>query len=319
MTKKNCFDIGQTNILVVYKHSRFSYAKEQASHHEQSTMFDKNNPITKNLFLAHQKNLQCIDHVISVLNNFGLTHTVICRSDLTKELAQDSFIISVGGDGTLLDVSHYCTNSPILGVNSDPDSSIGALCAAHAGNFEQVLQEIYRQTLKPIGLLRLAISIDGKSLDILPLNDVLFCHKNPAAMARFAMSFQGTTEIHRGSGVWVATPAGSTGGIFSSGANPLPLEQKNAIFRVREPSLSGNSRPTLLHGTLGSKDKLLIRCHMSDAAIFIDGPHKTWDVAMGQTVLVSLCDQPLWLFDGKRLEQNRHKIIEQRLSIKDLL
>lgn len=138
-------------------------------------------------------------------------------------------------------------------------------------------------------------------------------------MSRFSLDFKGINEMHRGSGVWVSTPAGSTGGIFSCGATPLPLTEENAIFRLREPYWVEKNRPNLLHGMLGLKDKLLIRCHMSDSAIFIDGPHETLDVGLGQTVQVSIADQPLWLFDGKRLEQNRKKIIEQRLEIKDLL
>lgn len=304
---------------MVYKHSRFAYAQEQATNHLESMIHDENNPLTKSLLAAHQKNLACIDHVVSVLTKRGIAHRVMCRSLLSQADTLDSFIISVGGDGTLLDVSHHCTDAPILGVNSDPSSSVGALCAAQQSNFEQVLEEIYKHSLLPTPLARLLVSIDNKKLALNPLNDLLFCHKNPMAMSRFSLSFKGKTELHRGSGLWVSTAAGSTGGIFSSGAKPLALEQENALFRVREPSYNNGTQPHLLEGMLGAKDILLIECQMSDAAIFIDGPHKTWDVSLGQTIEVGLAHEPLWLFAGKNLQKNRQKIIAERSALNQLL
>lgn len=305
------------NVLVVFKHSRYTYAEEHAE--GSQVIFDHHNPLTKQLLLAHDKNQACIDHVVATLKKLNIAHSAICRSELNPKQAKNCFIISVGGDGTLLDVSHQCSDSIVLGVNSDPDSSRGALCAAQANNFEKIFKEIYQGKLQPTKLARLAITVGHKDIGINALNDVLFCHKNPAAMSRFSVSLKGLTENSHASGIWIATPAGSTGGIFSAGASPLPLLAHHAIFLQREPSWSQASAPSLLCGAIQPGEKIVITANMSDAAIFVDGPHKMFDVPLGHSVEIALSDQSLWLFDGEKLEEGRKKLIAQRKGIQQQL
>lgn len=311
-------DISGKEVVVIYKHSRFTYALEHGSKKEVLKLSDKNDPIIKSLIESHENNLKCIDSIRSILDELGVTHHLICRSDLSKAELKHRFVISVGGDGTLLDTSHYCEDSPVLGVNSDPRSSIGALCAATEATFRVMLEEIYQGALLPSSLSRLSISIGQKMVEPIALNDVLFCNKNPASMSRFALSLDKCTESHRSSGIWISTPAGSTGGIYSSGAEALPLDANQAIFRLREPYWCDKITPQLLHGSIFGKKELTITSNMTDAELFIDGPHKTFDICLGESVTIGLSNQPLWLFDGPRLINNRKNIIEQRKSMRNL-
>jgi NAD+ kinase len=310
-------DIKGKKVLVIFKRSRFSYAMERGSLKEKNSLADLDDPITKELLHAHQRNLKCIDEVKSVLEKLNVDFQVMCRSDISKSDLKNKFIISVGGDGTLLDTSHYCDDSPILGVNSDPISSIGALCAATCLNLLEVLKKIYSGLLKPIPLVRLSIVIDKKKYQHLALNDLLFCHKNPAAMSRFMISHRAITESYRSSGIWVATAAGSTGGIYSSGANPIPIKDCAAIFRLREPYWGNVKKPQLLQGIFYQNEQFQIRSKMSDAKIFIDGPHKMVDIKLGTCISIELSHQPLWLFDGPTLIKNRQNIIKQRKSLRN--
>ncbi len=212
--------------------------------------------------------------------------------------------------------SHYCEESPILGVNSDPDFSIGALCVASAKTLAHFLTEVYQGTLAPSQMTRLSLKISGKPIAPLALNDVLYCHKNPASMSRFVMSFKNEVESLRASGIWIATAAGSTGGILSSGGDVLPLDADLAIFRVREPYWIDKMNPNLLKGTINRNETLTIRSNMTDGAVFVDGPHMVFAVGLGETCEIALADQPLWLFDGPCLNNNREKIIERRQIIR---
>jgi NAD+ kinase len=319
MTKPSTIlDIESKEVVVVYKDSRYFYIKQWGSPSEQERLADLNNPITKDLLKAHENNLQAIDNVKASLDNLGIKYRLYRRSEIKKHLLKNAFIITMGGDGTLLDTSHYCDDSPILGVNTDPLYSIGALCAASVDNFLPVLHEIYDGKLLPTALSRLSISIDDHEIELLALNDVLFAHKNPASMSRFSLSCGARSESHRSSGLWVATAAGSTGGIYSSGASPLPIEEDLAIFRVREPYWSDQSPAQLLDGTLKRNDMLTIRSNMTDAQIFIDGPHKILTINFGQKVDIRIAGRPLWLFDGPRLVSNRMNIIKQRKALHSL-
>lgn len=311
-------DVSSKQIVVVYKHSRFTYAKDHGFDQHINLNNDAD-PIVRDLRIAHENNLKCVDSIKSALDELQISYRIICRTDMTTEDLKNNFVIAVGGDGTILDTSHYCDDSPMLGVNSDPRHSVGALCVASSENFSDIIREIYQGKLFPTPLTRLSIKIDERPVTPLALNDVLFCHKNPASMSRFILSFRGQIESHRSSGIWFSTAAGSTGGIYSSGAEPLNFEDDLAIFRVREPYWTDQNTPNLLHGSIKRDEIFSIRSNMTDAEIFIDGPHKTFAISLGESVSISLSDRPLWLFDGPRLNKNRMEIIKQRKSIKNFL
>lgn len=309
-------DFSRSQVMVVYKHSRYSYVMERGASIEKQTLLKQIDPWAIDLFHAHEQNLNCIEHIKKELADLKIDCQFICRSDLDKTDLLNKLVIAIGGDGTLLDASHYCVDSPILGVNSDPTSSIGALCAANCNNFKEVFLEIIQGILPPTPLARLSVRINGQDTFPLALNDVLFCNKNPAAMSRFILSFLDQTESHRSSGVWIASAAGSTGGIYSSGAQSLPIEKNQAIFRLREPYWSNNKHPKLLDGQIDRGQTLKIVSNMTDGQIFIDGPHQSFDINLGDTIEISLAEKPLWLFDGPRLNQNRAQIIEERKAIR---
>lgn len=309
-------DIKNKAVVVVYKQSRYTYVLTNGSDAEKESLQGQLTSTTKDLYQAHKNNLACLDKVEAHLKSLGVRYEMVCRSDLKQGMLDDKMIVVVGGDGTVLEASHHSKDSPILGVNSDPISSIGALCATTCDDFSIVLSEIYQGTIKPISLRRLAVRVDDVDLAILPVNDILFCHKNPATMTRFVISLNGHREFHRSSGIWVATAAGSTGGIYSSGANELPLDDDRAIFRMREPYWVDCAKPSLLSGYIENDDILTIESSMMDGELYLDGPHKSFAVPLGGIVAISLAQQPLWLFDGPRLKKNRMQIIEQRQSIR---
>jgi NAD+ kinase len=311
--------MSKKDVVVIYKHSRYSYLLDRGTEAEKRNLLNRADQISQDLLIAHEKNLDCIARVTTILHDLRITYHAMCRADMKRSDLENRFVIAIGGDGTMLDCSHYCDDSPILGVNSDPDSSIGALCAANVTNFRDVIREIWEGKLLPTRLTRLRVTVDGRAIEPLAMNDVLFCHKNPASLSRFSISLNGHEEAHRSSGMWIATAAGSTGGIYSAGATPLPLDDESAIFHVREPYWADALTPQLLSGKFSPSDSLIIRSTMTDGEIFIDGPHERRDLAWGATVEITSDAEPLWLFDGPRLDLNRKKIIERRSAIRGFL
>jgi NAD+ kinase len=249
----------------------------------------------------------------------ALPYELICRSEIKREDFNNKFVISIGGDGTLLAASHFCLDSPVLGVNSDPDTSIGALCIANKYNFRELINKIYANLIKPDPIQRLEIFYQDKLYNILALNDILYCHNNPAAMSRFSLSMGDQSEAHRASGVWVSSAAGSTGGIFSCGSPNYPIESQQALFRVREPYWCDHAQPALLAGSFKNQEFLYITSNMTDARIYIDGPHQFFDVRLGEVVKLKISSHPLWIFSAKELNQKREQIIIPRLAFRDLL
>lgn len=296
--------------VVVYKKSRLDYVKEHGSEPEKTHL--------SSLILAHECHERSILLVTDALLACNVPYETVYRADLSKDVLKNALVITVGGDGTLLDASHYCLDSPIIGVNSAPQSSVGALCLTDAPGFLPILKQILSGQLRPSLISRLEVKIENQIQFPLALNDILFCHKNPAAMARFTVSVDGVTEYHRSSGLWVATATGSTGGILSCGAMPIS-EQDRAIFHMREPYFCDAEIPQLLKGTLTSSQKLYITSDMGDGQIFIDGHHKVIDIDFGQSIEISLSNEHLRLFDGPSIKKKRDEIIKYRQMIRKLL
>src|SRR5690606_9231413 len=114
-------------------------------------------------------------------------------------------------------------NTPILGVNSAPNHSIGFFCAARRGNIGRLLNQALSGELPATKLTRMKVEVDGRRISNRVLNEALFCHEIPAATSRYILRYSGQREEQRSSGVWVGTAAGSTGALRSAGGRVLPL------------------------------------------------------------------------------------------------
>ncbi|KAF2282746.1 hypothetical protein GH714_043400 [Hevea brasiliensis] len=130
----------------------------------------------------------------------------ILRTDLLQPIRGFDLVITVGGDGTLLQASHFMDDSiPVLGVNSDPTQveeveefsgdfdatrSTGHLCAATVKNFEQVLDDILGGQKIPSNISRMSVSANSQLLSTYALNDILIAHPCPATVSRFSFKIQ---------------------------------------------------------------------------------------------------------------------------------
>src|SRR5205807_2057876 len=86
-------------------------------------------------------------------------------------------VVTVGGDGTLLSVSHQVgPGVPVLGVNSAPDHSVGFFCAAKKGTIHKTLRAALDGTLKKVELTRMRVDVNGERIHGRVLNEELFCH-----------------------------------------------------------------------------------------------------------------------------------------------
>lgn len=71
-----------------------------------------------NRTLAHRN---AINFCQNILKQKLIEWKAVFRSDLSKPIHDVDMVITVGGDGTLLQASHLMDDSiPVLGVNSDP-------------------------------------------------------------------------------------------------------------------------------------------------------------------------------------------------------
>ena len=170
-------------------------------------------------------------------------------------------------------------------------------------------------------LKRLRVRINGRLIREAVLNDVLFAHPNPAVMSRHVLEIlpsdrggetpplRGSVhrqpggrgrvtlprrlEEQRSSGVWVATAAGSTGGVHACGGRVLPPDDARFQFALREPLRRGRVLARLVRGVLDERDRLRLTSRMRRAALYVDGGHVAYPLKWGDTVEITGGAPPL--------------------------
>lgn len=211
--------------------------------------------------------LQC---VLDALRRRGFDVTVYERGN-KPDLDNVDFLLAVGGDGTVLEAAQSTKTVPMCGINIAPDTSLGHHCSATIDNFGILLDKICAGQAKVTAVPRMEIVLNDEPLPTPVLNDCLFACNCPALTNKYKLTFNGLTENQYSSGIWISTAAGSTGGIASAGAKPIPLTDERLLFLVREPCLNSVIQFSILAGEIRPDDQFSIQCMTTDMRLFCDG------------------------------------------------
>lgn len=282
------------NALVLYKKSAY-----QGYFHEFKSAALRRHFRAGDVHLAHFKKSHGVHYgtlaaVRRLLKAHGLPHTVRPRESKAPKVGFD-LIVAVGGDGTVLEATKGVRHPLVLGVNSDPHHSVGMFCSADRRTLATRLEAALAGRARIRHLSRLLLVLDGKRLPVQALNDVLVSHKNPAAMSHYVLSLGARREQQRSSGVWISTPAGSTGAAKSAGGKALDLEARYFQYLPRELYDARHYRYRLAGGTVKPGAKLRLRSLMQAGMIYVDGAHRRFPFGYGSTLEISLSPDPVGL------------------------
>jgi NAD kinase len=199
----------------------------------------------------------------------------------------------VGGDGTFLEAARHVKEGTLWGVNSDPSWSVGRFCSGNPKNFEVLLDKILagKATVKKFNRLSLSFSDGTQPMNV--LNDILVCHHNPGAMSRYFLTIGRVREEQSSSGVWIATAAGSSGGLHSAGGKVLAQESKKFQYRPRELYRWKNTHHRLKGGILKPTQKITLTSLMREGVVFVDGSHVCLPFSFGARISVNRSSSPL--------------------------
>lgn len=282
------------NCLVIIKQTAMAMGGRAAS------LAKSGDATAKRFLTADAEHSRTIDAVRQALArrkiSFGETSLSNTDARLKGQLAIADLIISVGGDGTLLNSSHYVRGGAMLGVNSAPGDSVGHFCSVNRKSFEQKLDSILKGKWKPRELARLQVILDEKVLPELALNDVLIAHDCPAATTRYLIKVGRREEEHRSSGVWVSTAAGSTAGIRSAGGKVMPLGSRRIQFLVRELYREPKRKYLLTRGFVEPDDEIVIASKMAKGELYIDGARTFYEFPFGTRARIERAPTGLRLF-----------------------
>lgn len=291
-------------LLVVYKKSYYElYGYEDRQRHDDAAQ-QRYASILQTMQRSHEENRQTLAAVRQVLDAAKVPYDCIYRGELEPISGYD-LVLSVGGDGTLLEVSRYAGDTPVLGVNSDPIRSTAFFCAADRATIDQRFGDLLSDALALTSLTRLQLAINDQVLPFYALNDLLIAHLNPAAMAAYDLAIGGEGERQRSSGIWLSTAAGSTAGIRAAGGHVLPLHSRKRQYLVREPYAGNGQRYRLLKGLISPETPIDVTSRMRCGCVFLDGPHLRYALGLGDKLSVTLAPTPLRLYGLDPRRQNR--------------
>jgi NAD+ kinase len=309
----NCvqkINLNEFDVVVIQKQTtleRYSASNDGTGFQDFLSQDNQSKQMLYEASAIHSRSRQLL---IDALDELNLSYIIINLDEL--RLNQPNFfseespfsgirpkkgvVISLGGDGTFLHASHHVGNDiEILGINSCPQNSVGHLCVVKPESISFYLKKIFlEKNYKSVLAKRLKVKIANKVNIPLALNDILISHLHPAATSRYQISILDEnkyvlqSEKHLSSGMWIATPAGSTAAISSYGFSPLPLNSKKILFANREPYLvQGEEKKLNKFEIDADTQSILIFSRMRQGLVCLDGPDFSVQFGFGDRIEVS--------------------------------
>ena len=167
-------------------------------------------------------------------------------SNYEQLIAKADFVISLGGDGTMLETLEYVRKSgiPVLGVNT---GRLGFLAAVYKEDFEKAIQQLIKEkyTLDKRELIELDKTTYFNEVNY-ALNEFTIHKKESSAMINIDTYVDGIfLNSYFADGLIVSTPTGSTAYSLSCGGPIMVPDSDNFIITPIAPH-NLNVRPIVI-------------------------------------------------------------------------
>ena len=298
-------------ILVIYKKSALELARERKNEHILG-LIAKGDSSVASYQATHYAHVKALETLRYHLERYHF-EKVDFRYRATADMADKyDLIITVGGDGTFLWGSKLTGGeTPIIGINSAPDSSVGYYACIKPGdiqNFVHGLRKGFAYMGTRFCVHRLQVTVNGTMVNDRVLNDVLFAAEHSAGTAKYILEIERTdrplvSEEQKSSGIWISTPTGSTGASLSAGGWILQWEHGCLQYVVREPcrNADGSCLYDSVHGfieknAVKTSEKIRIINKMRKGMLSFDGTTLCTPVTTGDVIEISHSPSSLVIF-----------------------
>lgn len=180
------------------------------------------------------------------------------------------FVISMGGDGTLLKAAMHVGGKqiPIIGVNM---GRLGFLASVTPDGIERTLDAIYDGDYSVEQRSAIRVGSEGSPLGGCPfaLNDIAVLKRDNASMITIHVSIDGEYVVtYRADGLVVSTPTGSTAYSLSNGG-PIIVPGTGVLCLTPVAPHSLNIRPIVIPDT--ARVALSVESRSHNFLVAIDG------------------------------------------------
>lgn len=213
---------------------------------------NEDQPFVECLFSVLQKysvNIVVEKDYLEMIKGFVSNSNIQTFSSYKDLNSSFHFMITVGGDGTMLRAITFIRNShiPTIGINT---GRLGFLATISKNDIEVALEKLFKKqyTIKNLSLLAISTSPQKKELEHLhfALNEVTVSRKNTASMITIKTFLDYEyLESYWADGLIITTPTGSTGYSLSCGGPIITPQAKSfALTPIAPHNL--NVRPLVI-------------------------------------------------------------------------
>jgi NAD+ kinase len=220
----------------------------------------------------------------------GMEFDLIC--------SQADFIITVGGDGTLLSTvrKSFDYDIPILGVHA---GNLGFLADISMQELDEFVQKIIagKYKIDERAILEASVIKDSKEVKMYAFNDIVLTRTRVSNMIHIETLIDAKSfNTYHGDGVIVSTPTGSTAYNLSAGG-PILFPMSNVIALTPICPHSLTQRPLVLPG----KFAIEMKTSEERALIIIDG-QDVHELGLGESVHIKLADKTIKLIHKEEFD-----------------
>jgi NAD+ kinase len=233
---------------------------------------------------------------------------VVDQDDLAKHV---DLVVAVGGDGTLLHAARHVAQRgvPLLGINRGRVGFLTDISPEHM--FHAIDSILSGDYLEERRLMLSAQIADGRpERPLVALNDVVLQKGATGRMIDFITTVDGRfVNTHRGDGLIVATPTGSTAYALSCGG---PIIQPNVDALVMVPICPHtlSDRPLVLK--LSSYIEIEVDTGTDAAAHVVCDGEELGSIASAETLRIELADESVTLLHPR--DYDYYELLRSKLN-----
>lgn len=221
------------------------------------------------------------------------------------ELCQKSdFLVSVGGDGTLISVVRrsFKYNLPVLGIHQ---GTLGFLTDIRLNEVEKFLKKMFEHKYRIDQRMMIKVSLGEKNF--VAFNDIVISRKSISSMISIDAKIDGKPfNSYYGDGVIISTPTGSTAYNLSVGGPVVfPLTEAFIVTPVAPHSLT--QRPLVLPADFEIEFTI---SDVQGAVVIVDG-QDIYEIEKDNTVKIEISSNKAKLIH--RCERNYFEVLNEKL------
>jgi len=218
-----------------------------------------------------------IENIKEILEKNGISIFITSEPEKIKKKSFD-FVLTLGGDGTLLKSVHFFPDSAFLGVHM---GRVGFLCDVNKNEIEKALKKIIKGEFDILERETIYIRWDNK--ECFALNDLLIRNEPAGRIMEFDLIIEGVKFFYIADGVLVCTPTGSTAYNLALNGPILYYDLKGFCINIIAP-FNVNSRPIVVPS--GKKVYIVAKGKTNIAKLWVDGQME-YNLPLNEKILIS--------------------------------